>query len=133
MLARVTFLALALSLGLNCGAAFAHDAGQWEATDPKIRDWYQALMQPDAPQTSCCGEADAYWCDEYFARGDKAFCRITDDRPDQPRGRPHVDVGTEIEIPPHKLKWDRSNPTGHGVVFLSRGLYVYCYVQAGGA
>jgi len=43
-----------------------------------------------------------------------------------------VDVGTEIEIPNNKLKWDKSNPTGHGVVFLSREGYVYCYVQPGG-
>ena len=45
---------------------------------------------------------------------------ITDDRPDEPLGRPHVRNGTEIEIPDQKLKWDQSNPTGHGIVFLSR-------------
>jgi hypothetical protein len=67
------------------------------------------------PNASCCGEADAYFADEI-----------------QPRGRPHVDIGTEVEIPNNKLKWDRSNPTGHGVVFLSRAGYVFCYVQPGG-
>ena len=36
--------------------------------------------------------------------------------PDQPRGRPHVDIGTKIEIPNSKLKWDQSNPAGHGIV-----------------
>jgi hypothetical protein len=46
--------------------------------------------------------------------------------------RPHIDIGTEIEIPNNKLKWDKSNPTGHGVVFLSRAGYVFCYVQPGG-
>jgi hypothetical protein len=112
--------------------ASARDLGQWQNTDPAIRDWYQSLMQPDQPTASCCGEADAYWCDDYYARDGKAFCRITDDRPDEPRNRPHVAVGTEIEIPPNKLKWDRSNPTGHGVVFLSRAGYVYCFVQPGG-
>ena len=60
------------------------------------------------------------------------FAPITDDRPDEPRGRPHVAIGTEIEIPNNKLKWDKSNPTGHGIVFLSRGGYVFCYVQPGG-
>lgn len=114
-------------------AAGAHDGGQWEAADPAIREWYQALMQPDNPKASCCGEADAYWCDDYRFENGKAFCNISDDRPDAPRGRPHVDVGTEIEIPPHKLKWDRGNPTGHGVVFLSRQGFVFCYVQPGGA
>lgn len=118
---------------LLAGSAFARDLGQWENGSPAIREWYQALKQPDIPTASCCGEADAYWCDDYYARGGRAFCRITDDRPDEPRHRPHVDVGTEIEIPNNKLKWDKSNPTGHGVVFLSRGGFVYCYVQPGGA
>jgi hypothetical protein len=46
--------------------------------------------------------------------------------------RAHVDIGTDIEIPNNKLKWDKSNPTGHGVVFLSRGGCVFYYVQPGG-
>jgi hypothetical protein len=36
-----------------------------------------------------------------------------DDRPDEARGRPHVEISTEIEIAPNKLKWDRSNPDCH--------------------
>ena len=87
---------------------------------PKSGEWYQALMQPDVPNASCCGEADAYWADEVHVRDGKTYVTITDDRPDEPRGRPHVDIGTEIEIPNNKLKWDKSNPTGHGIVFLSR-------------
>jgi hypothetical protein len=121
------------ALGCTLKKAPARDVGQWEATDPEIRQWYQSLMQPDVPTASCCGEADAYWADEIHVRAGKTFAVITDDRPDEPRGRPHLDVGTEIEIPNHKLKWDKSNPTGHGVVFLSRSLHVYCYVQPGGA
>jgi hypothetical protein len=93
--------------GWLIAAVNARDLGQWDAVNPKIRGWYQALMQPDVPNASCCGEADAYWAD--------------------------VEIGTEIEIPNNKLKWDKSNPTGHGVVFLSRGCYVFCYVQPGGA
>lgn len=108
----------------------ARDLGQWQ--DGTVKQWYEGLMQPDIPNASCCGEADAYWCDDYYARDGKAFCRITDDRPDEPRSRPHRDVGQEFEIPPNKLKWDRANPTGHGVIFLSRGDFVYCYVQPGG-
>ncbi len=110
----------------------ARDLGQWTTEDQKISHWYQTLMQPDAPATSCCGEADAYWCDDYYARGGKAYCKITDNRPDEPRGRPHRDIGTEFEIPNHKLKYDQSNPTGHGIIFLSRGDYVYCFVAPGG-
>jgi hypothetical protein len=133
LLQAAWFIACALWLAWwFVAGAHARDLGQWENTNPVIRQWYQGLMQPDVPTASCCGEADAYWCDDYYAREGRAFCRITDDRDDAPLGRPHVDNGTEIEIPNHKLKWDKSNPTGHGVVFLSRGGFVYCYVQAGG-
>lgn len=129
----ITLIALLIVFGLAMlSTLFARDLGQWEAGDPTIREWYRSLMQPDNPTISCCGEADAYWCDDYYSRGDKAYCKITDDRPDDARGRPHVEVGTEVEIPVHKLKWDKSNPTGHGVVFLSRGGYVFCFVAPGG-
>ena len=49
----------------------ARDLGQWEAVDPAIRKWYQALMQPDVPNVSCCGEADAYWADGVHVRDGK--------------------------------------------------------------
>jgi hypothetical protein len=123
-------------LGLvGCLAVSAHarDLGQWDAVDPALRHWYQALMQPDVPTASCCGEADAYFADEIHVRDGKTYAVITDERPDDLRGRPHLDVGTEIEIPEHKLKLDKGNPTGHGVVFLSRNGYVFCYVQPGSA
>ena len=105
----------------------AHDHNQ-----PELDGWYKSLMQPDNPQVSCCGTADAYWCDDVFVKEGKTFCRITDDREDGPLGRPHVPLGTEVEIPDRKLKWDRGNPTGHHVVFLSSGGAVYCFVQATG-
>lgn len=113
-------------------ATHARDLGQWDKTDPDLRDWYQGLMQPDNPNASCCGEADAYWADDIHVRDGKTYATVTDDRDDAPRQRPHVDVGSEFEIPNHKLKWDRSNPTGHGVLFISRSGYVYCFVQPGG-
>jgi hypothetical protein len=49
----------------------ARDLGQWEAVNPEIRQWYQALMQPDVPNASCCSEADAYWADEIHVRDGK--------------------------------------------------------------
>lgn len=97
---------------------------------PEHTEWYAGLMQPDNPTAPCCGVADAYWCDDYYAKGGKAFCKITDDR--IVKGRPPVPVGTEIEIPERKLKWDRGNPTGHSIVFLSSGGAVFCFVQSGG-
>jgi hypothetical protein len=127
-------IVLGLAFGCVIGVVNARDLGQWGAinNDPAVREWYQALMQPDMPNASCCGEADAYFADEVHVRDGKTYATITDDRPDEPRRRPHIDIGTEIEIPNNKLKWDKSNPTGHGVVFLSRAGYVFCYVQPGG-
>ena len=84
------------------------------------------------PAASCCGEADAYWADSFEVDGDKYVAIITDPRPDEPLRRKHIDIGTRIVVPNHKLKYDQSNPTGHGIIFLSRGDYVYCYVAPGG-
>ena len=110
-------IVLGLVLGSMIGVANARDLGQWEAVDPAIREWYQALMQPDVPTASCCGEADAYWADEVHVKDGKTYAIITDDRPDEPRRRPHIDVGTEIEIPNNKLKWDQieSDRTRHRI------------------
>jgi hypothetical protein len=99
--------------------------------------WYHSLRQPDNPSVSCCGLADAYWADAIHVRDGKTYAVITDDRPDEPLARPHVDIGTEIEIPDAKLKWEQDgrpigNPTGHSVVFLSYTRQVYCFVQSTG-
>ncbi len=126
------FAVAALVVGLMISGAHARDLGQWEAGDPAVRQWYQTLMRPDAPSSSCCGEADAYWADTVHVKGGKTFATITDDRPDGPLGRPHIDVGTVIEVPNEKLKWDRGNPTGHNVLFVSKGLYAWCFVQGSG-
>lgn len=119
---------LALILMALISTANARDLGQWE--DSAIKQWYQTLMQPDNPAISCCGEADAYWCDDINVKGGKTFCTITDDRT-VPR-RPSIPMGTKIEIPDHKMKWDRGNPTGHNVVFISVTGAVLCFVQGAG-
>lgn len=101
--------------------------------NPQLDEWYASLKQPDNPTVSCCGTADAYWCDDWYVRGGKTYCKITDDRDDARLGRlHHIDVGTEILIPDYKLKFDRGNPTGHSVVFLSTSEHVYCFVQSTG-
>lgn len=104
---------------------------------PELDQWYAGLMQPDNPATSCCGKSDAYWCDTINVKSGKVFCTITDDRDDAPLNRPHVPIGTQIEIPDHKLKWEQNgkpigNPTGHSIVFLSSGGHVFCFVQSTG-
>lgn len=112
-----------LVVGFN--PAFAHEHAR-----PELDEWYAKLMRPDNPAFSCCGKADAYWCDDYYSRDGKAYCRITDER--VVKGRPPVPTGTEVEIPQQKLKFDQGNPTGHNVIFLSRSLEVFCFVQNGG-
>ncbi len=124
-----------LLVGITIFAAYAANSrvqGQWEATDSDVRAWYRELKQPDNPSISCCGEADAYWADDFFVRDGKSYAIITDTRPDQPLGRPHIPPGTEIEIPVHKYKFDAGNPTGHGVIFITSRTNVLCYVAAGG-
>jgi hypothetical protein len=129
---RLARLVLALLIVLYAlffwmALARAHDHAH-----PELDAWYAGLMQPDNPAVSCCGKSDAYWCDTINVRQGKTYCTITDARDDAPLGRPHVDIGTEIEIPNHKLKWDRGNPTGHAVVFLSVTGHVFCFVQGAG-
>jgi hypothetical protein len=125
LVVMVCLLLLAL---FTLSLAHARDNGQWENADPAISEWYRSLMQPDNPGVPCCGVADAYWADKVIVRGNKAFAVITDDRPDEPLKRPHIPVGTEFEIQPSKLKYDRGNPTGHSILFVGAG-GVYCYVQ----
>lgn len=129
-LAATCFIALCLVLFWT--AVHARDVGQWQNVDPEVSAWYRGLKQPDNPTISCCGEADAYWCDEIHVKNGAAFCSITDDRPNEPLHRTPVPIGTEIEIPDRKLKWDEGNPTGHSIVFLSSGGAVYCFVQGSG-
>jgi hypothetical protein len=117
---------------LLIGNVKARDTGQWENTDPAVREWYRSLMRPDVPTASCCGEADAYWADEVHVRDGKTFAVVNDDRDDAPLNRPHIVNGTEFEVPPEKLKWDRGNPTGHNVLFVSFTGFTWCYVQGSG-
>lgn len=114
--------------------AFSREGIDWDAVpnSPEVKEWYKTLMQPDNYNVSCCGEADAYWADSFKVSGDKYVAIITDTRDDKMLGRPHIEPGTEIVVPNHKLKYDKGNPTGHGVIFVSIVLDVYCYVVPGG-
>lgn len=124
---KIAFPLIVAGLMLIMVPAWAHDPDH-----PEHHPWYGSLMQPDNPSASCCGLADAYWCDDYFARDGKAYCRITDGRDDVPLKRPHIPLGTEFEIPPYKLKFDKGNPTGHSVIFVNPAGHVWCFVQTGG-
>jgi len=116
-------------------STLAREGGDWAATPTSVRDWFATFMQPDNPAVSCCGEADAYWADTYEVEGDEYVAIITDDRDeiyDERVGRVTREAGTKIPVPNRKLKWDDGNPTGHGVVFLSSGGSVICYLPPGG-
>jgi hypothetical protein len=108
--------------------SFSRDLGQWENADPKLREWYRSLMQPAHPLTPCCGEADAYFADKVEVEGDKVFATVTDERPDEPLGRPHIPPGTRIEVPPWTMKNSQGNPTGHNVIFVHGSGQVLCFV-----
>ena len=98
---RVVFILLVLAQS----QLYARDNGQWKYEEPDISEWYRSLMQPDAPLSSCCGEADAYWADmsEMNAQGELVAI-ITDTRPDEPRQRPHIEPGTKIIVPANKIR-----------------------------
>jgi hypothetical protein len=83
---------------------------------------------------SCCGLADAYWADQIKVVDGKTYVMVEDDRDDFVLRRPHIENGTWVYVPNHKLKHDAGNPTGHGVVFIGYGNIdnVFCYVQGGG-
>ena len=90
-------------------------------------------MQLDNPNLSCCGLADAYWADSYEVKGDQYAAIITDARDDIKLGRPqHIEASTRVTVPNNKIKWDRSNPTGHGIIFIGIGGDVFCYLPPGG-
>jgi hypothetical protein len=74
---------------------------------------------------SCCGEADAFEADTFEIDGDHYVAIITD-------GKGVLQPGARIAIPNHKMKWDKGNPTGHGIVFIGTRGEVYCYVTPGG-
>ncbi len=110
----------------------ARDLGQWDGIDPLVRKWFDELKQPDNPSLSCCGEADAYWADDYEVNGDQYIAIITDTRDDKPLRRPHVEIGKRVLVPNNKIKWDRGNPTGHGIIFVGVSGQVFCYLPPGG-
>jgi hypothetical protein len=117
---RIVFTLLLLS-----SSALARDNGQWNDRPFNVREWFQSLMQPDNPYMSCCGEADAFEADTFEVEGDHYMAVITD-------GKGVLKPGTRIAVPNQKMKWDRGNPTGHGIIFIGNQGQVYCYVAPGG-
>ena len=125
------FLGLTVAVAF-CGLqkAFGYASGH-ENDPPEIQAWFARQKQPDLPTTSCCGDYDAYWADEFEQKDGKFYAIITE-------GKNNIPAGTRVEIPPKKFPKENGdpNPSGHGVVFMSltRGTdniahpgQVYCY------
>jgi hypothetical protein len=97
---------------------------------PAVHHWFQNLMQPDNPQVSCCGEADAFEADDFETtvdeHGETIYVAIITN------GKGAIPEGTRIPIPNSKIKWDDPNPTGHGIIFISTTGTVYCYCPPAG-
>ncbi len=87
--------AIATLLG---GPALARDNGQWEGSDPNVRQWFQSLRQPDHPRVSCCGEADAFEADTFEIEGDHYVAVITDGKGIIPNGTEDVCSQRQDEI-----------------------------------
>jgi len=103
----------------------ARDTGPRENQPIYLRQWFQKLMQPDNPDMSCYGEADALEADSFEIRGDQYVAIITN-------GKGIIPEGTRISVPKNKVKWDNGNPTGHGIIFIGNAGQIYCYVTPGG-
>ncbi len=123
--ALLILILASIVLGVGVVAAIARDDGQWADVPQNIREWFQSLKQPDHPRVSCCGEADAFEADSFEAEDDHYVAIITN-------GKGMIANGTRIAVPNRKMKWDKGNPTGHGIIFIGMQGQVYCYVTPGG-
>src|SRR5260370_12583287 len=82
----------------------ARDTGQWENQPIYLRQWFQKLMQPDNPDMSCYGEANALEADSFEIRGDQYVAIITN-------GKRIIPQATRIPLPTNTHKSNTTNPT----------------------
>ena len=125
MQTRVARTALTVMVLALCAPAVARDDGQWADQPAEIREWFQGLRQPDHPRLSCCGEADAFEADTFEVENDHYVAIITN-------GKGVIPNGARVSVPNTKMKFDKGNPTGHGIIFIGAAGQVYCYVTPGG-
>ncbi len=120
------FLAAMWALSITANAT-ARDGPQWADQDPRIKEWFENLKQPDHPRQSCCGEADAYEADRFEVEGDHYVAIVTGHR-----AATDIPIGARIPVPNQKMKFDAGNPTGHGIIFIGTRGQVFCYVTPAG-
>lgn len=123
-----------VSVLLWASPAVSRDNGQWEMVGPDERAYFNTLMQPDHPTTSCCGVSDVYYADQTEPCGPEhgpqcaLIAIITDTRPDAPLNRRHVPPGTRVVVPRSKIRrMPSENPTSHNLIFLGSENSVYCW------
>ena len=101
--------------------ALAHETGM-----TPFNEWMGTLQRPTYPYSPCCGPSDQYYVKEYWPsnKKDVAFAAIVIGN--------NGAANFPIDIPNHTVIWDRVNPTGRGVVFITvneyNGGYVTCFV-----
>lgn len=124
---HVVYLIFIVLLCPTLSSSAREGSGDWSKVDPEVREWVKSLKRPDYPTTSCCGEADAYECDNGIVSNEGTnYCIITGSR-----GNP-LPVGTKLLIPPDKIQNTQGNPSGHVIVFASEAGYVFCFIPSGG-
>ena len=122
-LAHVLCYVAVLSVSLGSINVFGHDG------HTNFAYWFNSLMKPDFPLSSCCGVADQYYVKEYrpSRQAGIAFTAIVINHDDQSE--------FAIDVPKEKVIWDRVNPTGRGVIFIEDSDWVskvVCFVPSVG-
>lgn len=133
---KICYFGLGLVLGVLIGTPCHARDGADFASSAEVHEWFENLKQPDNKRLSCCSDADAYWADSFEVneRGEYVAI-ITDERGqtyDEKVGRVPRSAGDRFDVPNYKIKYDKGNPTGHGVLFLATGGQVLCFVPGGG-
>lgn len=105
------------------------------------QNWISGVLQPHS-KTTCCGEGDAYIADEWEQGEDGGWVAIvTRDYPETISGDDGeggtvttlaIPKGTRFPIPANRMDDEhQGNPTGHGIVFVTRlsngDLVVLCF------
>lgn len=150
----VGFIFLSIFVLIGSVANARNDYGQFDDIPADIKQWFENLKQPDTG-VSCCGQADAYYADEFETTKDGRYIAIiTDNRDNEKLHRTPVENGAKIIIPQNKLvdATIQHNPTGHGILYLNSAVgdlvqsakknnqfvavdgdgYVYCFVPPSG-
>jgi hypothetical protein len=91
--------AISVILLASTGVASAHSPKE------NFAEWLMVQKRPDVPSMSCCGLGDQFYVDSYQINQD--------------RSAEVVWHGEMIHVPAKRIAWDRVNPTGRGVIWMT--------------